>query len=54
MHALMYVTHAVCIIVFDGSNETSTKYPENRKVVIFLQYLRKKRLFNFVRGEQKN
>ena len=42
----------VGIIIFDGNNQMISKYPQNRKLVIFLKYLQKKRLFNFVYGEQ--
>ena len=42
----------VGIIIFDGNNQMISKYPQNRKLVIFLQYLQKKRLFNCVYGEQ--
>ena len=40
-------------IVFDGNNQMISKYPKIRKLVMFLQYLQKKRLFNFVCGETK-
>ena len=42
----------VGIIVFDGNNQMISKCTQNRKLVIFLQYLQKNRLFNFVCGEQ--
>ena len=40
-------------IVFDGNNQMISKYPQSRKLVMFLQYLQKKRLFNFFCGETK-
>ena len=43
----------VGIIVFDGNNQMISKHPQNRKLVTFLEYLQKKRLFNFFSGEQK-